>query len=150
MVSGRCRVCRGVWQMLHLAEGRLADGIWQMPSGRRRVCRGVLQAPSDRRCLPDGPLSDAVCQMGRLAEGCLSDGVCQTPCLPDAIWQRAVWQTQHLADTVSGRHCLPDAVCRPAGVWLPDLPDAVSFYVAIGLSMRVKPGNKARLNSCVF
>ncbi len=28
--------------------------------------------------------------------------------------------------------------------------DGVSYYVAIDLSTRVKPGNEARLNSCVF
>ncbi len=47
--------------------------------------------------------------------------------LPDAVWQMP-----RLADA-DGR--------RP-------LPDAVSFYVAIGLSTRVKPGNEAIL--CVL
>ncbi len=47
---------------------------------------------------------------------------------------------------------MPDAVRQRLadGVWLPDLPDAISLCVAIGLSMRVKPGNEARLNSRVF
>ncbi len=42
------------------------------------------------------------------------------------------WQTRRLADS----H-LAD------GIWLPDLPYSVLFYVAIGLSTRVKPGNEA-------
>ncbi len=87
-------------------------------------------------------LADSVCQTASLADGVwlpdLPDSVCQTPSarwrLTDVVWQAP---SDSLADTV----------------WLPDLPDAVSFvslYVEIGLSTRVKPGNEARLNSCVF
>ncbi len=77
----------------------------------------------------------------------LQDGVWQTP---SGRWGSArcvcVCQAAFVCQMPSGRPCLA-ARCH-----LPDshLPDAISFYVAIGLSTRIKPGNEARLNSYVF
>ncbi len=122
-----------------LPDSRLPDAIIQTT---------VCQTPSARSCLPSATS----------VRRCLLDAASvRQPyarrCLPDSIWQTAIGQTasarHHICQTPSARqpsarHRLPDAV------WLPDLPDDVSFYVAIGLSTRVKPGNAARLNSCVF
>ncbi len=73
-----------------------------------------------------------LCALGRLpgAVCCLLDAVCQT-----ADGRLVAWP--------SGRRRLVD------GAWQTP-SDGVLFYVAIGLSMGVMPGNEARLNSCVF
>ncbi len=106
----------------------------------------LCQMPSDSIC----QTADPVCQMssGRGSIRQMASGRLR-------IWQRAVWQPA-VWQPPSGRcHVCQTAVWLPAAVWqMPRLaarvPPPVSFYVAIGLSTRVKPGNEARLNSCVF
>ncbi len=113
--SARRHLADAVSSRQCLAEGRLAD---------------VCLIPSCRRCLPDAAMPDAVCQtvwqMWRLP-----DAVCLTLSAGRRrVWQRAICQTQRLADSVcqmpsarrpyarlSGRHRLPDTASARCGVW---------------------------------
>ncbi len=131
MASCRRRLIDG------LDRQRLADGAWQMASGRhgiwqtRRLAVSVchtatarrrLPRLSGRRCLPDGlgrrRLADSVwqtaCQTRHLADmaSCrcrLIDGHGRRQMAPG---RHGVWQMRCLADAAFGSQCLPDSDCQ--------------------------------------
>ncbi len=150
-----------IWQ----TTDAMPYAVCQTPHLPDAVCNTLsARRLSARRC---------ICHTRRLPSGRRRQMASGSPHLADAIWQiaSAVWLTRRLPDATSARHRLPDAVCQMAVCQMRHLADGVCrledsvwqtpsgcqtcqtpslVLVAIGLSTRVKPKNKARLDSCVF